>query len=169
MRPSRMPRIAVAVAFAFLVYCDLCCYAQQSDSPARAGSVEGLVIDALTNQPLRKAHVSLTAPDDSDDSSFGTVTGDTGQFSFEGVKPGKYDLSAEKVGYLRYPMRRRSRNIGETTLHLVLSPGQNLKSAELKLTPEGVISGRALDSDGDPRENARSSSLPTIGRTANGS
>jgi hypothetical protein len=83
-----MLRFAISVWWAAAV---LCC-ANQIDSSPKKASVEGVVIDSLTRQPLRKAHVSLSASNEADEAaSYGTTTGDNGEFSFEGLDPGKYD------------------------------------------------------------------------------
>ncbi|MGA7413643.1 MAG: carboxypeptidase-like regulatory domain-containing protein [Bryobacteraceae bacterium] len=149
MRQAAALRIAASVWWATAV---LCC-AAQNDAPAKKASVDGIVIDSLTRQPLRKTHVSLSSSNKSDAAaSYGTTTGNGGEFSFEDLDPGKYVLSAEKIGYLGYPTRGYSGETDGRILHLELSAGQQLKSAELKLTPQGVISGRVVDSDGDPCE-----------------
>ncbi len=143
---THMLRIAVSVWCAGAV---LCC-GKQDDSPPKKASVEGVVIDSLTKEPLRKAHVSLSSSNKAEEaSSYGTITSDGGEFSFDGLDPGEYVLSAEKIGYLGYPTHGYGGDSVGRTLHLQLSAGQELKPVELKLTPEGGISGRIVDSDGD--------------------
>jgi hypothetical protein len=144
-----MLRIAVSVCWATAV---LSC-AKQFDSVPQKASVDGVVVDSFTRQPIRKAHVSLSSPNNTDDKiSYGTTTTDDGKFSFEGLDPGQYVVSAEKLGYLGHPTHSYGSDSGERTLHLQLSAGQQFNSAELKLTPEGVITGRVVDKDGDPCE-----------------
>ena len=61
------------------------------------GVISGSVVEASNNDPVRKAIVTLTwqgAP-----RSWATSrTDSSGQFKFEGLPPGKYDLRAAKPG-----------------------------------------------------------------------
>ncbi len=67
-----------------------------------------------------------------------------GVFVFEDMDPDRYQISAERAGYVRYAPS------GTIDIH----PGQPLTGLVVKMTPEGVISGRVLDEDGDPYPNA---------------
>ena len=57
-------------------------------------------------------------------------------------------LSAERTGYVRANYGARSSTSPSTPL--VLSSGQKLTGIGLKLTPQGIVSGRITDEDGDP-------------------
>jgi hypothetical protein len=65
--------------------------------PPGTGVISGRVVEASNNDPVRKAIVTLTwqgAP-----RSWATSrTDSSGQFKFEGLPPGKYDLRATKPG-----------------------------------------------------------------------
>ncbi|HUS05833.1 MAG TPA: carboxypeptidase-like regulatory domain-containing protein, partial [Bryobacteraceae bacterium] len=64
------------------------------------------------------------------------------------VEPGTYYLSAQRAGYVRqeYGARRSSRQ----GTALALTEGQEMKGLLIKLTPQGVITGKVLDEDAEP-------------------
>ncbi len=69
-----------------------------------------------------------------------------GNFVFDDVEPGRYTLSAERAGYVRGAHGPRP----NAATPLVLAAGQKLTGISIKLAPEGVISGKITDEDGDP-------------------
>jgi protocatechuate 3,4-dioxygenase beta subunit len=126
--------------------------------------IEGRVVSMTSGEPVRRANLSLrTSAGPGGPQTMivmgggnmppmpGNVSGATdndGKFLIENIEPGRYYLSAEKAGFVRqaYGVRGSS---GTGTV-LSLEPGQHLKDLVFKLTPQGVISGRVLDEDGDP-------------------
>ena len=101
-----------------------------------AGSIEGHVFNSLTRAPVRKATVTLTTPQiqlvaDSDA---------VGQFQFTALPPGNYRLSASHSGFLDHRARHP----------ITLGQNDHLTDAEIRLPPQGVITGHVLDEDGDP-------------------
>jgi len=73
-----------------------------------------------------------------------------GGFLFDLVEPGRYELSAEKVGFLRgYYGAERA---GGNGTPLTGFEGQSVKGLVFKLMPQGVISGRVTDESGEPME-----------------
>ncbi len=124
-------------AFLFFVALRLAIAAPQSAPDQQLCSIKGTVTDALTNQPLRKAYLRLN--------EYPAVTDDRGAFIFENIKPGMYFLTAEHQGYL-------DGDYGEADgaeVQLKLAPGQILTDINVKLMPQGVISGRVVDEDGE--------------------
>jgi protocatechuate 3,4-dioxygenase beta subunit len=97
--------------------------------------LEGTVVNSATGAPLKKATVTL----EGGKNVLTAITAAEGQFKFENLEPGDYTIKAERVGYLEGP-----------DSVLALRPGELKKDFVLKLTPQGVISGRVLDEDGDP-------------------
>jgi hypothetical protein len=102
-----------------------------------AARIEGQVFSATTGEPLKKVQVLLASDDKH---RYATSTDAQGKFVFEGIPPGDYSLSAERVAYLN---RHAESDISA-------SPGASVKDVVLKLIPAGVIAGRVLDEDGDP-------------------
>ncbi len=69
-----------------------------------------------------------------------------GNFVFDEVEPGRYTLSADRAGYVRGVYGPRA----NANAPLVLTAGQKMTGLSIKLTPEGTISGKITDEDGDP-------------------
>jgi protocatechuate 3,4-dioxygenase beta subunit len=80
--------------------------------------------------------------------SYSESTSDDGTFAFEDVVPGRYTLTAAKVGFLTASYGARSNTSPGTQLNL--TAGMELKDLVLKMTPQGVIIGKVVDQDGDP-------------------
>src|SRR5258708_24727636 len=79
---------------------------------------------------------------------YATTTDAAGHFLLDEVDAGGYVLTAYRPGYTE-----QSYSPQGDPKHwaiLTLDTGQKLKELVFKLMPEGVISGRILDADGDP-------------------
>lgn len=120
--------------------------------PEDPASLEGQVLDTATGGALRKAAVVLR-PIDSPragpgSSGYSTSTDDSGNFAMQDIPPGRYRLTASRTGYLNgeYGSRGPGRQ-GET---ISVDRAQKLTGLTVKLTPQGVITGRITDRDGDP-------------------
>lgn len=67
-----------------------------AQTPGR-GIVSGIVVDSLNNEPVRKAVVTLTWQ--GTPRAWGTMrTDSSGEFRFEGLPAGKFDLRASREG-----------------------------------------------------------------------
>ncbi len=88
-----------------------------------------------------------------------TATSDNdGKFIFEGIVPGRYQLSANKAGFLSKEYGQRSaQGYGAS---FTLEAGRTLKDVVISLTPQSVITGRVLDQDGDPVAGAQVRTRP---------
>jgi len=64
------------------------------------------------------------------------------------LPPGSYHLRAERNGFVAMNYGSRSGTRGGTTL--ALTQGQSLTGLEMKLSPHAVITGRVMDTDGEP-------------------
>src|SRR5262249_42923814 len=71
-----------------------------------------------------------------------------GKFHFEGIEPGRYLLSAERSGYVQQVYGARGSN--RAGLPLTVTAGGRLADLTIPLTPQGIISGKIEDEDGDP-------------------
>lgn len=111
------------------------------------GRVEGRVLNAKTGEPLRKALVNLLPG--TGEQPVTALTDASGSFVFSPVKPGKYVISTEKDGFVLQSSKQK-----HTTGSLELTPGGKLSGIELSLLPQGVITGRVVDEDGDPISNS---------------
>jgi protocatechuate 3,4-dioxygenase beta subunit len=120
------------------------------DSDQKKIRVAGTIFN-LNGEPVRKANVHLLgAPTQPGQLpvSYGESSGTDGNFVFDDVPPGRYVLSVDKPGYLA--AQYGSRTIGLLGNQLDLRAGMDLKDLVLKMTPQGVITGKVLDQDGDP-------------------
>ncbi|HXG34430.1 MAG TPA: carboxypeptidase-like regulatory domain-containing protein [Bryobacteraceae bacterium] len=115
--------------------------------PKQLCKVEGRVVNAVTGEPLRKVSLTLRRMAASADTLIAT-SDQEGRFVFENVEPGTYQLIAERAGFLRQAYGSRSLPYAGTPI--ALSAGQHLKELEFKLLPQGVISGRVVDEEGEP-------------------
>ncbi len=109
---------------------------------AKPGSIEGVVTNSVTNEPVKKAVVTLDDP-----KSHATRTASTdaeGHFQFDGVNPGAYSLAADRDGFQSSSQARRQ--IPPVTV----AEEQQVKDVALQLVPLATLSGHVLDDDGDP-------------------
>jgi hypothetical protein len=115
---------------------------------AQVGRVAGTVVRSGTDEPLRKARVTLSAKDDKNPSPRGVVTGADGKFAFEGLTSGAYDLEAEHDGYVTGSYGENADGQGSAVL--TLATGQKVEDLIFRLRKCAVISGHVVDEDGDP-------------------
>jgi len=132
----KVPRLVLIFAIA------VCTAAQSPDPQCK---IEGHVVSAATGAPLKNATLralvtgrvppghSVNGPDE-----FETASDAEGQFVFDAIPHAEYSLKAERNGYLSYDHEP------------VLDCAQENKNVIVKLTPQGLISGRVVDDDGEP-------------------
>src|SRR5579883_2388535 len=127
----------------FLVFAALYAFGQ----PAGTGVIGGVVIDKASGDPVRKAIVTVTWH--GEPRSWATVrTGSDGRFRVEGLPAGNYEVRAQKpgIGSAIYGVDRLS----ETGELIALENGQTRDDLILRFLHAASISGRVVDSDGDP-------------------
>jgi protocatechuate 3,4-dioxygenase beta subunit len=131
--------------------------APPADKPKEKSKVEGRVTSLATGEPVRKATLRLRGAmtaqpvNAADIPAYQSITDNEGKFLFEDIDPGRYTLMAERAGFVRQTYGASSPTRPGTLL--TLDPGQHLKDLVFKLTPQGVITGKAGDEDGDPLPN----------------
>ncbi len=157
-----MAKYFLIAAFAFL--------GQQLSPPGNTPAdqkcvVQGRVTSLQTGEFLKKVSVRLTRRSPQGGATLGytgeqeysATSENDGSFRIEGVEPGEYDLSGERSGFLRTEYQAQEPNDSGTVL--TLSPAQQLTDLNLRLFPQGVISGTVVDQDGDPADHATVSVL----------
>lgn len=129
---------------------------QQQATTTKPARLTGVVTNSITGEPVRKVQVRLQSDagpgrNGMPGRSAATTTDAQGKFTFDGVEPATYRLSAQKPGFLtmQYGARRGS----SRGAPVKLDAGQETR-VEFKILPQGVISGRIVDEDGDPVANA---------------
>jgi hypothetical protein len=140
MRYAFPRRCLLLVALATATLIDRPIQAQRDPSLC---SIKGIVTNALTDERLRKAFVRLVGV--GEQTVLSAVTDAEGTFALESVKSGNYQLQAEHQGFIE---GRYSDETGET-VEFKLTPGEKLGDLNVRLMPQGVISGRVVDEDGD--------------------
>ncbi|HUB77389.1 MAG TPA: carboxypeptidase-like regulatory domain-containing protein [Bryobacteraceae bacterium] len=110
----------------------------------KSASLDGVVINSTTGDPLPRARVRLIAFD-TRGGTYGALTGDDGRFALGSIQPGKYTIQASLRGFLD----------AQSPQHVECRPESATHDVRLQLAPEGVIGGRVLDSRGEPVQAAR--------------
>jgi hypothetical protein len=102
---------------------------------AKPGSVEGVVTNSVTGEPVKKANVLLGT-------NYTAITDAAGHFHFDNVTPAiDYSLLAEKDGF---------QAIRTTRQRVTVAEEQHVQDVALKLMPLATVSGHIFDEDGDP-------------------
>jgi len=122
------------------------------DQPQDKARVEGVLLNKVNGQPVRKAFISLRvsvirpqpAGAPAPKSYYSVMSNAEGKFVFDQLDPGGYTLTADRNGYIHAAYR----SSGGTLLNV--GPGQTVKNIRLVITPLGVIAGHIVDEDGDP-------------------
>jgi hypothetical protein len=117
-------------------------YAALAQDADPLAGIQGLVVNALTSEPVVRAHVTLTPDGDASKQKFGALTTPEGKFSILRLPPGSYMIAAERVGYVPSMVKEK----------IALQAGPTLEDVKVKLTPLGAISGRVVGPDGKPVE-----------------
>jgi hypothetical protein len=133
-----------------------------ASDPQSLARLEGRVI-SVAGDPLRKATVRMQmmtparTPGATGQppaiTNYTSTSDNDGNFLFEDLQPGRFDLSAERNGYVRASYG--SKGPGTPSTPITLSAGQKLTGILLKLQPQALIAGKITDEDGDPIPNAQ--------------
>jgi protocatechuate 3,4-dioxygenase beta subunit len=115
---------------------------------AGTATISGRVVrDDGTDQPIRRARVSLRAADTRVDHA--VMTDDDGRFMLSNLPAGRYSLTATKPAYVTtfYGSRRAGRGPG---VPVALTDGAALDDVLLRMPRGAVVSGRVTDEFGQP-------------------
>jgi len=116
-------------------------------------TIEGQAVNALTGEPVKKAQVIMNNLGGRANANLGAITDAAGHFTIEKIDPGRYNISAERNGYVHFQYGARTPD--RPGAPVTLDPGQKRRDLVLKLVPQGVITGKVLDEDGEPVEYAQ--------------
>jgi len=140
----------------------------QQPEPPKKARIEGTVV-GLTGEPVPRAQLRLTGGTQTlvvvaagrsgggdvapPGSNVAATTDDAGKFVIENIEPGRgYQLNAQRPGFVT--TRYGARSATAPGSPLTLDAGAELKDLVIKMTPQGVISGKVTDPAGDPLQNA---------------
>ena len=136
--------------------------------PEMKSTISGSVVRATTGEPVVRATLTLTrvrgpnagprgggpqgpqaqAQLQQQLQSTTATTDDQGKFQFTDVEAGTYRLFAARNGFSRQEYGQRSVNRPGTVMNV--ATGQQLTDVVFRLTPAATVSGRVLDTNGDP-------------------
>jgi hypothetical protein len=120
--------------------------AQSTSAPApsaKPGTVDGVVTNSVSSEPVRKAVVTLQSQVHG--FAYQAVTDAAGHFHFDNVDPGSYSVGAVREGYAgQTPGRRRNEK------RVTVAEEQNVADVAVALAPLAQVGGRVLDEGGDP-------------------
>lgn len=115
---------------------------------AQPASVDGVVVNRASGEPLSGVHVRLFSGDFGDggiDQAYGAISDKAGHFSVTGMNPGLYLVVLERAGFLQ------AQAAGVMPFATIaLKAGQNLTGHKMEMNPRALILGRVVDEYGDP-------------------
>ncbi|MEP7354386.1 MAG: carboxypeptidase-like regulatory domain-containing protein [Acidobacteriota bacterium] len=120
------------------------------------GSIRGLVV-STTGAPISKATVQLqpvnagtatVANQAGQINRYIEVSASDGSFEFKGLPFGRYGLTAQKPGFA---VGLAAQQVNQITL----TAAESHQEVRYPMEPLGVITGRVIDSDGDPAANVQ--------------
>jgi protocatechuate 3,4-dioxygenase beta subunit len=132
----------------------------QPAAPAKKpGKVDGMVINSVTGDPVKKATVILNAMGQPE--SLSAATDSTGHFHFDNVTPGQYLPFADRAGYVQTGPVPGTPFISKP---FAVAEEQAVKDVVVKLLPLAVVNGHVFDDDGDPIARAQVQALRYVYR-----
>jgi hypothetical protein len=121
--------------------------AAQTAGTNQTGSVSGIVTDAVTHIPIKKAMVSINAMNIAQNAGpQATTTDASGAFSIANLQAGRYRLA---FVHEKYPQARFG-GVGKT---VDIKAGESAGPIAVELMPGAALSGHVVDEDGDPMPN----------------
>ena len=129
---------------------------QQPQLPGTA-TVDGMVTILGTSDPVPGAVVEMrkTECGRTGGESLITTSGPDGRFSFKQVRAGNWCIGAAKSGGSLSPVEYRQRGYKARGIAVSIADNQQIQDIRLMMPRTGSISGRVLDSDGEPMARAR--------------
>jgi len=124
-------------------------------SPGR-GVIAGTVVDGVSGRPIADAVVTLTGPGDV---APRVMASPEGSFVFTNVPGGRYQLTAEKFGYVRGSFGRT--HPSASPLSIDLAADEQFIDGSIALWKFASISGRVVDEYGEPLVGVAVEMLPT--------
>jgi TolB protein len=122
-RTSAYMVMLIGITMIFFTACE-----ESSFEPEQFGSIEGIVRNAETNDPVAGAAVSTNPP------TSVIVTGNDGRFTLRDIEVGTYSISIKKTGYLNANVSVSVREGQATEANIFLEPRDENASAPAKPT-----------------------------------
>jgi protocatechuate 3,4-dioxygenase beta subunit len=116
-------------------------------------TLKGRVVAGDSGKPLRRARVTVRAPELGSETQRITSTNLDGRYEFKDLPAARYRVSVTRSGYLA--LEHGQRRPGEIGRPVQLLDGQTLDKIDFALPRMSVIAGRVTDEGGDPIEGVR--------------
>jgi hypothetical protein len=166
-------QLTVLVLFSFAVYGQvsfsyngqIALRPPQSNTPSdQKCSLEGQVTNAVTGELVRKATINFQflsgKPSQGILEGYTATSASDGSFKVDSIEPGDYQVIGTRQGYLRTELGQKSTL--DTGIILSLKPADKKTGVTLTLIPQGTISGKVVDEDGDPVEQVQVSAVRSL-------
>jgi protocatechuate 3,4-dioxygenase beta subunit len=121
----------------------------QTSRDAATGAIEGIVVSALSGQPIEEAQLRLYPTNQNGFRDYEApaipffFTDSDGKFAFAGLKPGRYGMEIGSNGFVRQEYGQMTfPGEGKT---IEVPPNEAVKGLAIRLTPTGTINGRVRD------------------------
>lgn len=139
------------VAVALCAFCLVPLLGPAQDASPSGYSVRGTVLDSVSGQPLSRALVELNQ-------DFAMLTGGDGQFSFDNVPAGPYQVTVVKPGYFGFGFASGMMSRASSGIPMQPRPprqilvGPDVVPGTFRITPLAVITGQVTLSTFDPAD-----------------
>jgi len=120
------------------------CVAQTTSSDKPGFTVTGHVLQDPSGQLLRKVDVQLNPRNGQSSDAYSATTDAEGKFQIENVLPGRYGVTLDRLGFVQPGHHSR---LGSP---LELKSKDDANDIVLHMQAAAVITGKIVDSDGDP-------------------
>jgi hypothetical protein len=128
-------------------------FAREAEAQPAAGVASGRIsgrVVSLASGSIADAVVTLTRLEPSTTTPLNFTTDRQGAFTFEGVRAGRYRVSASKPGYTnRQPLRAAAERF-DTGREVTIRDREHAAQIDLTLYRESSIAGRVAEPDGIP-------------------
>lgn len=129
-----------------LIALALLCAALPLDAQSSRWSIEGVILNAVTGEPVAAATAAAIPAATADDAAGITATSDEhGRFTIGGLAPGRYILAIRKAGFVASYGPDGTLTANST---FVLGDEDRPKQFVVRLVPNAIVTGRIEDEDG---------------------
>ncbi|MGO9242747.1 MAG: collagen binding domain-containing protein [Bryobacteraceae bacterium] len=122
--------------------------APSTTEATKKATVEGVVVNEITKEPIRRVEINLQKQGRGGNPDSG-VTDAAGKFRIENIDSGDYSVMLRKAGFL---MTRGY--CGMSARILKVTESASLTGLRYALRPQAIVTGRVVDDDGEPVQNA---------------
>jgi hypothetical protein len=119
---------------------------------AQTYRIAGVVVDSATGAAVDRVKVGI-APISERTRAVYVITGSDGRFAFANLPADKWSLTAKRRGYLEQEFGQPA-SLAAAGVAIVTGPDEDTEHLVFRMYKPAMISGKVVDSSGDPVENA---------------